>query len=137
MRIVRSPIHNLGVTCSVPLRRGDMIIEYVGDVIRQSVADIREKRYDEAGIGCYMFKIDDEHIVDATLKGGLARYINHSCEPNSYTRIIFAEGEGKIMIFASCDIAAGTEILYDYQFAFEEEKIACHCGAKSCRGAMN
>ena len=32
------------------------------------------------GIGCYMFRIDDTDVVDATMKGSAARFINHSCE---------------------------------------------------------
>lgn len=57
-----------------------MIIEYVGEEIRQKMADLREIRYNERGIGCYMFKIDDDIIVDATEKGNIARFINHCCD---------------------------------------------------------
>ena len=32
------------------------------------------------GIGCYMFRIDDMEVVDATMKGSAARFINHSCD---------------------------------------------------------
>ena len=57
-----------------------MVIEYVGQVIRQSMADIREKRYESTGIGSsYLFRIDGDTIVDATKYGNLARFINHSC----------------------------------------------------------
>ena len=49
-------------------------------VIRASLTDKREKYYDSKNIGCYMFKIDDHLVVDATMKGNAARFINHSCE---------------------------------------------------------
>lgn len=49
-------------------------------VIRSSLTDKREKYYDSKNIGCYMFKIDDHLVVDATMKGNAARFINHSCE---------------------------------------------------------
>ena len=32
------------------------------------------------GIGCYMFRIDDMEVVDVTMKGSAARFINHSCD---------------------------------------------------------
>jgi SET domain-containing protein len=49
-------------------------------VIRSIHTDRREKIYESRGIGCYMFRIDDDTVVDATMKGNAARFINHSCE---------------------------------------------------------
>lgn len=57
-----------------------MVIEYAGELIRSSLTDKRERYYDSRGIGCYMFKIDDNLVVDATMRGNAARFINHSCE---------------------------------------------------------
>lgn len=54
---------------------------YVGEVIRYKVADVREKRYEKLGVGSsYLFRIDDDTVIDATRKGNLARFINHCCE---------------------------------------------------------
>jgi hypothetical protein len=59
----------------------DIVIEYIGETIRQKVADHREKYYERMGIGSsYMFRIDDEFVVDATRMGNLARFINHCCD---------------------------------------------------------
>lgn len=56
------------------------VIEYVGQMIRHSVADLREQKYEATGIGSsYLFRIDLESIIDATKCGNLARFINHSC----------------------------------------------------------
>jgi SET domain-containing protein len=66
-----------------------MIVEYIGEVIRQTVADKREVAYEEEGMGsCYLFRLDPIEIVDATRTGGMARYMNHCCEPNAYAKII-------------------------------------------------
>uniref|UniRef100_A0A3P9DAB8 SET domain-containing protein n=1 Tax=Maylandia zebra TaxID=106582 RepID=A0A3P9DAB8_9CICH len=57
-----------------------MVIEYVGQNIRQMVADNREKRYAQQGIGSsYLFRVDHDTIIDATKCGNLARFINHCC----------------------------------------------------------
>ena len=57
-----------------------MVIEYVGQGIRPIIADIREKKYNECGIGSsYLFRVDLETIIDATRFGNMARFINHSC----------------------------------------------------------
>jgi len=104
----------------------------------KKIADIREKRYEESGIGSsYLFRIDDDSIIDATKKGNLARFINHSCEPNCYARVITLSGEKKIVIYAKRDINIGEEITYDYKFPIEENKIPCFCGAPRCRGTLN
>lgn len=57
-----------------------MVIEYAGELIRSTLTDKREKYYDGKGIGCYMFKIDENLVVDATMRGNAARFINHACE---------------------------------------------------------
>ena len=50
----------------------EMVIEYVGQMVRQAVADEREKRYEAAGIGSsYLFRVDHDYIIDATHQGNL------------------------------------------------------------------
>ena len=66
--------------------------------------------------------------------------MNHSCDPNCYTQIITHEGRKKIIIYAKRDVRVGEELAYDYKFQWaerEEDKLACTCGAKGCRGTMN
>ena len=76
-----------------------MIIEYVGDRVRQRVADLREINYQKQGIGSsYLFRIDEDTVVDATKKGGIARFINHSCMPNCTAKIIKVDGTKRIVI---------------------------------------
>jgi histone-lysine N-methyltransferase SETD1 len=49
-----------------------MIVEYIGEKIRQIIADKRELIYEEEGVGsCYLFRLDKEYIIDATRRGGL------------------------------------------------------------------
>lgn len=60
--------------------QGEMVIEYAGELIRATLTDKRENYYESKGIGCYMFRIDDNFVVDATMRGNAARFINHSCE---------------------------------------------------------
>lgn len=57
-----------------------MVVEYAGQVIRSVLCDKREKEYEAKGMGCYMFRIDEQTVVDATVHGNAARFINHSCE---------------------------------------------------------
>ncbi|ELK17794.1 Histone-lysine N-methyltransferase MLL4 [Pteropus alecto] len=91
------------------------------------------------GIGCYMFRMDDFDVVDATMHGNAARFINHSCEPNCFSRVIHVEGQKHIVIFALRRILRGEELTYDYKFPIEDasNKLPCNCGAKRCRRFLN
>ena len=57
-------------------------------VIRSVLEDYREKLYESKGYGCYMFRIDDYEVVDATMRGNAARFINHSCEVSSLFKMV-------------------------------------------------
>ncbi|XP_041427295.1 histone-lysine N-methyltransferase 2A isoform X2 [Xenopus laevis] len=137
--VYRSPIHGRGLFCKRNIDAGEMVIEYSGNVIRSILTDKREKYYDGKGIGCYMFRIDDSEVVDATMHGNAARFINHSCEPNCYSRVIPIDGQKHIVIFAMRKIYRGEELTYDYKFPIEDanNKLACNCGTKKCRKFLN
>ncbi|GMP82033.1 hypothetical protein CsSME_00036514 [Camellia sinensis var. sinensis] len=138
LRFQRSKIHDWGLVALEPIEAEDFVIEYVGELIRARISDIRERYYEKMGIGSsYLFRLDDGYVVDATKRGGIARFINHSCEPNCYTKVISVEGQKKIFIYAKRHIAAGEEITYNYKFPLEEKKIPCNCGSRRCRGSLN
>lgn len=81
LKFAKSPIHDWGLVALEPIAADEMVIEYVGEMIRQVIADTRERNYEERGIGSsYMFRLDEETIIDATIKGNFARFINHCCE---------------------------------------------------------
>ncbi|KAF8900661.1 hypothetical protein CPB85DRAFT_1228297 [Mucidula mucida] len=139
LRFARSPIHSWGLYALERISKGEMVIEYVGQVVRAQVAERRERAYERQGIGSsYLFRIDEEEVVDATKSGNLGRLINHSCDPNCNAKIIPVNGVKKIVIYAKVDIELGDEITYDYHFPIEQDnKIPCLCGAVRCRGYLN
>ncbi|KAK0636293.1 hypothetical protein B0T17DRAFT_518705 [Bombardia bombarda] len=141
VKFARSAIHNWGLYAMENIPKDDMIIEYVGEEVRQQVADLRESRYLKSGIGSsYLFRIDDNTVIDATKKGGIARFINHSCMPNCTAKIIKVEGSKRIVIYALRDIAQNEELTYDYKFEREIgslDRIPCLCGTAACKGFLN
>lgn len=90
LKFAKSAIHDWGLFAMEPIAADEMVIEYVGQMVRSSVADLRENKYEATGIGStYLFRIDLETIIDATKCGNLARFINHSCSVslvNIFTR---------------------------------------------------
>ncbi|KAI9094630.1 hypothetical protein DFS34DRAFT_582658 [Phlyctochytrium arcticum] len=138
LKFAKSKIHDWGLFAMERIEMNEFVIEYIGEIVRQKVADHREKNYEREGIGSsYLFRIDNDHIIDATKRGNMARFINHNCEPNCSAKIITVAGKKRIVIYAKREIEGGEEITYDYQFPIEDDKIPCLCGAPGCRGTLN
>lgn len=141
LRFDRSRIHAWGVFADRAIKENQMIVEYRGEIIGNAVAEKREIIYSKSNIGSdYMFRIDSHTVCDATKQGNVARFINHSCNPNCFTKIISTEGVQRIVVYAKRNIDPGEELCYDYKFPIEpdlKKRIPCHCGANVCRGYMN
>ncbi|XP_063317743.1 histone-lysine N-methyltransferase 2C-like isoform X2 [Pelmatolapia mariae] len=135
----RSRIQGLGLFAARDIEKQTMVIEYNGTILRNEVAIRKEKIYRSKNRAVFMFRIDSEHVVDATLNGGIARYINHSCAPNCVAEVVTFERGYKIIISCIRRIEKGEELCFNYQFDSVEgqHKIACHCGAPECRKWIN
>ncbi|EUD68610.1 hypothetical protein C922_01009 [Plasmodium inui San Antonio 1] len=114
--VKKSSIHGYGLYTSEFINQGEPVIEYIGEYIRNIISDKREKYYDKIESSCYMFRLNENIIIDATKWGNVSRFINHSCEPNCFCKIVSCDQNLKhIVIFAKRDIVAHEEITYDYQ----------------------
>lgn len=86
LKFAKSDIHDWGLFAMEKIEANDMIIEYIGEKIRLKIADLREIEYEKQGIGSsYLFRVDDDIVIDATKIGNLARFINHCCEVRNFT----------------------------------------------------
>ena len=141
----RSPIHGRGVFAVVDLPKGIELIEYRGRRITHAQAN----RYFDGGADTghtFLFTLDDRWLIDASVGGNSARWINHSCAPNCRAVIEVdtdAPRRSKVVIETIRPVRAGEEITYDYGIVLEEphtarmKKIwACRCGARHCTGTM-
>ncbi|XP_066916800.1 histone-lysine N-methyltransferase set-1-like isoform X1 [Clytia hemisphaerica] len=109
-----------GVFSKNPLKRGDLVCEYAGNLISYDDARELEKQYAEnPEIGCYMYYFvyeEKKYCVDATHESGrLGRLLNHSkTSANVNTRLFPIKGKPYLILVASQDIAPEEELLYDY-----------------------
>ena len=134
----RSSIHGWGVFARRNILSGDFVIEYIGEEISIDMANKRELAYSKSvvGIGTYMFATSERLVIDATAAGNMAQLINHSCEPNCFSRVVTCGDKQRVVISALRDIVAGEELTYDYRFS-SKELLMCRCGSKTCRGTVN
>eukprot|EP00834_Sanchytrium_tribonematis_P002544 NODE_81_length_22758_cov_0.877797.p2 type:complete len:537 gc:universal NODE_81_length_22758_cov_0.877797:17208-18818(+) len=74
----KSFIHSWGLFAREVIPKGEMVIEYVGEVVRAKISDFREQVYALEGMhSSYFFRIDEDLVIDATYVGNFARFINH------------------------------------------------------------
>ncbi|XVF29832.1 hypothetical protein REPUB_Repub16aG0004900 [Reevesia pubescens] len=120
------------------MKAGQFIIEYCGEVISWKEAKRRSQAYENQGLkDAFIISLNGSESIDATKKGSLARFINHSCQPNCETRKWTVLGEIRVGIFAKQDIAIGNELAYDYNFEwYGGAKVRCLCGAPNCSGFL-
>jgi hypothetical protein len=126
--IRRSKIHADGVYTTTPIKKKQVVIRYTGTQLTKEQAD---EIYEDSP-RTYLFGIGNgDHVVDGD---GIAAFINHSCDPNCETDEI----DGRILVIAIRNIAAGEELVYDYNLYDGEpdDPAPCHCGTKKCRGTL-
>ena len=103
MTFGKSAIHDWGLFAMEYIGADEYVIEYVGVVIRPNLSDVREKRYEKQGIGSsYLFRIDQDYVVDATKCGNLARFINHSCDVSSLLLFLIIEIIIMLFVLQTC-----------------------------------
>nr|XP_057922363.1 histone-lysine N-methyltransferase 2C isoform X2 [Doryrhamphus excisus] len=138
--LARSRIQGLGLFAARDMEKQTMVIEYTGTILRNEVAIRKDKAYRSQNRAVFMFRIDSEHIVDATKTGGLARYINHCCAPNCVAEVVTFERGYKIIISCIRRVEKGEELCFDHQLdpiGGGQHKVACHCGVPECRKWIN
>ena len=121
---VRRGLHGLGLVSVAPFRRGERVIEYVGEIVDDAEADRRSNRY--------LFEVRKDVNIDGSTRRNLARYVNHGCRPNCTDRIV----GNRVFYAALRDIKAGEELTVDYGKTYYDHYIApygCRCGAKRHR----
>ncbi len=128
LAIKDSPINGRGCFATILFRRRRKIAVYTGERISNAEAERRAKRPILRICG-----IDNRWSIDGSRGGNGTHYINHSCEPNTFTRTL----HGHIIFFALRDIEPGEELTIDYLNTLHSDKKKCRCGSRNCRGTIN
>lgn len=118
---VKRGIHGLGLFADEDIKKGEMIIEYIGNILTDAETDkIADSRY--------IFSVSKNHNIDGTPRWNLARYCNHSCDGNAESDV----KKKRVFVKAIKNIKKGDEITYDYGEEYVKEFLLnkCMCGAE-------
>lgn len=135
-RVFRTEKKGCGITAELQIPPGEFIMEYVGEVIDSEEFERRQHLYSEDRNRHYYFMaLRGDSIIDATSRGNISRYINHSCDPNAETQKWTVNGELRIGFFSLKTIMPGEEITFDYQYQrYGRDAQRCYCESSNCRG---
>uniref|UniRef100_A0A8C5VNZ8 Histone-lysine N-methyltransferase ASH1L n=1 Tax=Microcebus murinus TaxID=30608 RepID=A0A8C5VNZ8_MICMU len=127
-----------GIRTKEPLKAGQFIIEYLGEVVSEQEFRNRMIEQYHNHSDHYCLNLDSGMVIDSYRMGNEARFINHSCDPNCEMQKWSVNGVYRIGLYALKDMPAGTELTYDYNFhSFNVEKQQlCKCGFEKCRGII-
>ncbi|XP_037032827.1 probable histone-lysine N-methyltransferase CG1716 isoform X2 [Bradysia coprophila] len=134
--IFRAGKKGFGMKAVSVIEAGEFIMEYVGEVLNSKQFDERRFKYSNDNIQHHYFMaLRSDCVIDATIKGNISRFINHSCDPNAETQKWTVNGELRIGFFSTRTIQPDEEITFDYQFQrYGKEAQRCYCEAENCRG---
>ncbi len=100
--LIKRSKSGLGLFANKDYKKGEFVIEYVGEIIDNDEADRR--------LGKYLFELNKKETLDGSARKNVARYINHSCRPNCEVDI----KKKKVLISTRKKVLAGEEFTYDY-----------------------
>ncbi|KAH8815592.1 hypothetical protein F5884DRAFT_183439 [Xylogone sp. PMI_703] len=134
--VIRTEKKGYGLRVNTDLQPNDFIFEYVGEVINEPTFRRRTIQYDDEGIKHFYFmSLTKSEFVDATKKGNLARFCNHSCNPNCYVDKWVVGEKLRMGIFAERHIKAGEELVFNYNVdRYGADPQPCYCGEPNCSG---
>ncbi|KAK4232092.1 putative histone-lysine N-methyltransferase, H3 lysine-36 specific SET2 [Podospora fimiseda] len=134
--VIKTDKKGFGLRANRDLQPNDFIFEYIGEVINEPTFRNRMMKYDREGIKHFYFmSLTKSEFVDATKKGNLGRFCNHSCNPNCYVDKWVVGPKLRMGIFAGRHVRAGEELVFNYNVdRYGADPQPCYCGEANCVG---
>ncbi|KAH7326393.1 hypothetical protein B0I35DRAFT_347868 [Stachybotrys elegans] len=134
--VIKTEKKGFGLRADSDLHANDFVFEYIGEVINEPTFRRRMLQYDNEGIKHFYFmSLNKNEFVDATKKGNLGRFCNHSCNPNCYVDKWVVGDKLRMGIFALRQIRAGEELVFNYNVdRYGADPQPCYCGEANCVG---
>ncbi|KAL1410857.1 histone methyltransferase set2 [Vanrija albida] len=134
--IVQTEKKGFGLRAATDIPAGALIYEYIGEVVVEKTFRKRMADYAEEGIKHFYFMmLQKEEYIDATKKGGIGRFANHSCNPNCEVQKWVVGRRMRMGIFTKRDVLKGEEVTFNYNVdRYGHEAQICYCGEPNCVG---
>ena len=138
VEVRETPNKGHGLFTLEAIAKNELIIEYVGEVIDVEEMEDRQAQRHDSNKHLYMMEMKKNVYIDSRFKGGVARFLNHSCDPNSVLDKWIVRNRFRLGVFAIRDIVAGEEITFDYHWfpSLQRAPTKCYCGTSQCRGYL-
>ncbi|MGB0035136.1 MAG: SET domain-containing protein-lysine N-methyltransferase [Candidatus Acidiferrales bacterium] len=135
LSIRSSRVHRFGVFALESIPKGRKVIEYAGERLTwtEAARQVRRRERQGAPMNVYFARLNRRWIIDGSVGGSGAQFINHSCDGNLGARKI----RGHLLFFSRRRIRAGEELSFDYRLSRESPTLECRCGSPKCRGTVN
>jgi len=124
----KSNIHGTGAYAAENIPGKKKIGSLGGVVISKKEADRRSKLLESIAI----VELWNGRALDASVNSNELRYVNHSCSPNTYMRVI----NNHVEFYALRTIKKKEELTCNYGLTHHEGTLPCRCGAPNCKGAI-
>ncbi|KAH7073694.1 hypothetical protein BKA63DRAFT_416378 [Paraphoma chrysanthemicola] len=134
--VIKTEKKGYGLRANKDMAPGDFVFEYIGEVIDERTFRRRMLQYDEEGIKHFYFmSLTKGEFVDATKKGNLGRFCNHSCNPNCFVDKWVVADKLRMGIFVERKVRAGEELVFNYNVdRYGADPQPCYCGEPNCTG---
>lgn len=136
--VIQTEKKGYGLRTNTDLSPDEMVYEYIGEVIDENRFRRRTTQYNEDGIKHFYFmSLSKGEFIDATKKGNLGRFCNHSCNPNCYVDKWVVGDKLRMGIFAERKIKKGEELVFNYNVdRYGADPQPCYCGEPNCTGFL-
>ncbi|KAJ5116422.1 hypothetical protein N7456_000770 [Penicillium angulare] len=138
VEVIKTVDRGYGVRSNRSFEPNQIIVEYTGEIITQFECERRMRSVYKNNECYYLMYFDQNMIIDAT-RGSIARFVNHSCQPNCRMEKWTVAGKPRMALFAGDrGVMTGEELSYDYNFdPYSNKNVQeCRCGAANCRGIL-
>lgn len=125
LKVQKSKIAGKGAYAIIPIPRRKKIGDLGGVIITMKEARllIRNKKV------INLVELDNDLALNASANPNDIRFINHSCDPNTFMRVL----KDRVEFYALRNIKRGEELSCDYGETHHEGTLPCKCGAENCR----